>query len=34
MTEMPFSAISGNASPTSPSLHPFKTADRVDDLTE
>jgi hypothetical protein len=32
MTDMPFSDVSGNASPTS--LHHSKTADRVDDLTE
>ena len=31
MTDVPFSAVSGNASPTS---DPSKTADRVDDLTE
>ena len=30
MTDVPFSAVSGNASPTYPSPH----ADRVDDLTE
>jgi hypothetical protein len=34
MTDVPFAAVSGNASASARPLHPPFSADRVDDLTE